>query len=404
VDYIRNIGLHFLIPIDVNRTGDASFFNLTNALAARDKAQLANGCGAGPGQVGCMITALGVSGAQSAYSGAGLDSANAVTSGAPCPTCAFSGKSLDGSLGNLSMLFPIGRSVYNGMDVKLQHQVQSPIRGVKSANFQVSYSLSKFISPVFDQDFIVNPIDNNNPLHYTGPNALDRRHQISFGGFFDLPFFTRVGLIGHFYSPLPQNVALPQLTSGGEIFATDVTGDGTVGDLVPGTNVGWFQRNVGVSGLQGIINAYNSTAAGQLTPAGQQLVSNGVLTLADMQALGWVTPSLPSVAPGALNFPWLKTFDVTLGWPIPIGERVHIEPSIAFFNIFNMSNSFLPGNLPSQALNPADPTCTSNCTISTTSIGGVGFQQLLPYRATMQSGTYALGAPRQLEFGLKLSF
>jgi hypothetical protein len=29
---------------------------------------------------------------------------------------------------------------------------------------------------------------------------------------------------------------------------------------------------------------------------------------------------------------------------------------------------------------------------------------LTPFRAGLQSGTYAVGAPRQLEFGLRISF
>jgi hypothetical protein len=71
-DYIRNIGEHFLIVSDVNRSGAARSFNLKNAIAARDAAQTANGCLAGPVQGTCMVTTLGQSGAQAAYSAAGF--------------------------------------------------------------------------------------------------------------------------------------------------------------------------------------------------------------------------------------------------------------------------------------------------------------------------------------------
>jgi host factor-I protein len=52
----------------------------------------------------------------------------------------------------------------------------------------------------------------------------------------------------------------------------------------------------------------------------------------------------------------------------------------------------LPGNLPSQTLG------------TPTSVGQVTQAGILPYRASFQSGTYALGAPRQFEFGLKVDF
>ena len=46
------------------------------------------------------------------------------------------------------MLFPISRSVYNALQMKLVQNVANPFRGVKSANFQISYALSRFINPL----------------------------------------------------------------------------------------------------------------------------------------------------------------------------------------------------------------------------------------------------------------
>jgi hypothetical protein len=37
-------------------------------------------------------------------------------------------------------------------------------------------------------------------------------------------------------------------------------------------------------------------------------------------------------------------------------------------------------------------------------VGGVTGPGLTPFRASFQSGTYALGAPRQFEFGLRIAF
>jgi hypothetical protein len=437
-DYIRNIGEHFMLVVDANHSGSARSFNLANAIAARDSAQAANGCPAGSGQAGCVYAAqlkaatkaglngeaasvAALAGSQSAYSTAGLDSNNAVTGGGPCPFCAFPGTDgftgvNDGALGTLDLLQPVGRSVYSGLQVKLVQQVRNPFRGVKSANFQVSYSLSRFTSQVQDGDFVNLAINNDNPDQFTGPNALDRTHQISFGGTFDMPFFTRLSLIGHFYSPLAQNLALPQLTSGGEIFATDWLGSGIgsgeAGMPVPGTNNGEFQRGAYIDNLQSLITHYNNSSAGTLTPAGAAVVNGGVMTSADMSTLAWQMPALSSVPNGAVGFSWLKSLDLKAAWPIRIRERLTIEPSASIFNMFNFANSFLPGNLPGTVvgtLGPADPGCVAigTCAVSplaASSVGGVTSQSLLPYRASFQSGTYALGAPRQFEFGLSIRF
>jgi len=407
-DFIRNIGEHYLIVVDQNHSGAARSFNYANAVAARDAAQTANGCAAGPGQAGCMIATLGQAGAQAAYSGAGLDSNMAVTGGYACPFCAFPGTNPvsgnSGTVGAMDMLEPLGRSVYDGLQVKLMQRVTNPVRGVKTANFQVSYSLSRFDSLVLDQDFVNLAVNNDNPLQFMGPNSLDRTHQISFGGTFTLPWYTQFSFIGHFYSPLSNTMELPELTSGGEIFATDWLGSGlgsgAAPEPVPGTQIGQFMRGTDAGNLQNLINNYNSKSAGTLTPAGKQVVNGGVMTSADMTAMGWVMPSLPSVAPGALNLPWLRSFDLELAWPIPlIKEHLKITPSVSIFNLFNFANAFLPGNLPLSPLTPGP-----NGLIAPNAIGGVTQGAILPFRASFQSGTYALGAPRQLEFGLKIDF
>ena len=423
-DYVRNVGLHSLIVVDQNHSGAARSYNLINAEAARDRAQTANGCPTGYGQAVCMINStiatglpLGAAGAQAAYSAAGLDSNIAATGGAPCPTCAFPGTNPfglnTGNVGALDMLEPVGRSVYAGYQFKLQQNIVRPVRAVKSANFQLAYSFSKFISQAQDQDVFSLATDNDNPLKYTGPNAMDRKHQITFGGTLELPFSARLSLIGHFYSPLPQDLRLPELTNGGEIFATDWLGSGlgsgAAPEPVPGTQLGQFMRATDNSNLHTVISNYNTHFAGTLTPAGHCLVGDQacpgsgavtVMTQSDMNALGWVMPQIASVAPNAMNFLWLKTMDLKFAWPIKIKERFAVTPSASVFNVFNFSNSFLPGNLPSGSLMPGGP----GGTLAPSAVGGVTGASLTPFRGNLQSGTYALGAPRQFEFGLRIEF
>jgi len=416
-DYVRNIGEYFLMVVDRNRSGAAYSFNLANAVAARDRAQLANGCPAGAGAATCMVTALGQAGAQGAYSAAGLDSNVQSQGGAPCNFCAFPGTNPvsgnSGRVGTLDMLSPVGRSVYSGLQVRLVETVNSPMRAVEAATFQLSYAMARFVSPAQDQDFISLPTNNDNPSEFTGPNALDRRHQISFGGTFDLPFLTRLSLIGHVYSSLPQSLFLPQLTSGGEIFATDWLGtglgSGSPGEPVPGTEIGQFGRSTNVANMQTVINNYNVRFAGTLTPAGHQLVNDSVMTTSDMSLLGWVMPQLPSVPGNARDFGWLKDFDLKARWPIRMKDRLTLEPSVSIFNLFNLSNSFLGGNLPLASLIPSDLSCVQRANCAATSlapnvVGGVTSQSVTPFRATFQSGTFALGVPRQIEFGMRVEF
>ena len=417
-DYSRNIGEHFLIAVDQNHSGAARSFNLANAIAARDKAQIASGCPVGPGQATCMITNNGGQfGAQSAYSSAGLDSNIQTLGGAPCSFCAFPGvnpvSGNSGAVGTLDMLSPAGRSVYNGVQLKLVQRIATPFRSLKAADLQFAYTRSKFVSQALDQDFVTLATNNDNPTQFTGPNGLDRKHQVSFGGTFDFPFFTRISMIAHFSSALPQSLFLPTATSGGEIFATDWLGSGlgsgSAGEPVPGTQIGQFQRETTSANLQTLINNYNSKFAGTLTPAGSQLVNNNVMNNTDMTQMGWIMPQLPSVASGAQDFGWLKTFDLKGAWPIRVKERLTVEPSVSIFNLFNFANGFLGGKLPLAQLTPANPTCfasgtCASATLASNVVGGVTNSNMAPFRAGLQSGTYALGAPRQIELGLKITF
>src|SRR5215469_7279457 len=62
------------------------------------------------------------------------------------------------------------------------------------------------------------------PGSAAGPSLLDRAHQLSFGGYADLPGGLQFSVISHFWSPLSASVVVPNTNLGpGEIFHTDFT-------------------------------------------------------------------------------------------------------------------------------------------------------------------------------------
>ncbi|MGA7919071.1 MAG: carboxypeptidase regulatory-like domain-containing protein [Candidatus Acidiferrales bacterium] len=421
VDYLRNVNLHYLIGVDANHSGDVRYFNKSAAqqaiaatLAACGVATINDAIGACPGLHPPSGGNPAGPATMSDFGSFGLDSA-ADLGISGCETglgtsypCAFTGINPD--LGLVTFLYPIGRSVYNAMDVKLVDNVKSPFRGVKYLNFQFAYSLSRFTncgaalttsagtSPAAaDQDFVNPTIDNNKPCGFSGPSALDRTHQFSFGGYADLPAHFRLGTIFHFDSPLASALAVPVTGNGaGEIFSTDFDGDGTVGDPIPGTKQGSFMRGVSLSDLPNVVNNYNNTVAGNPTPAGNVLISNGLFSLTQLKDLGGVAPALSAVVPGEVGLTWLKTFDMSVTWigKFNIKERdFTLEPSASFYNLLNFANFNIPGNVLSGIL-----------TGSAGSLNGTNYANANSVRVGVGTGVFALGAPRTIEFGLKLTF
>jgi hypothetical protein len=412
VDYLRNVATHNLLSVDANHVGDAlctNCFSVTNANAAIAATNSQFGCATTTAGIPCAIT----KGATIVdYAKKGLDSGYNFCSGGPCPTAAFPG--MNPNFGAVQLLYPIGRSVYSGLQTSLRTNVHNPFPGATSLNLQVSYAFSRYVSTARDNDFINFAQDNNSPTKYIGPNGLDRKHQLSFGGYMGLPKGLQISFASHFSSPLPSNVNLPTSGAAGGIFQADITGDGTgdgsfgsnggLGDLLPGTNVGAFGRSLTVSGLNQKITAFNNNFVGQATPAGQDLINSGLFTLSQLQQLGGVIGGnvtgcgntycpLQLAPPGAVGQAWLKTFDLGLSWAHKFRERVELRPGFTFFNVFNFANFDGPGVPFSSVLDGSNgsPNGTTN-------------PQPNSLRLGLGSGVNAQGAPRQIEFAVKLTF
>ena len=412
-DYLRNVSTHTLLAVDTNHVGDVRFFNQTGALAAIN-ATVGAACGGGgvtaansAAAVNCYI-GMNPGASISDFAVNGLDSGYGLCGGAPCPNAAFPG--INPNLGGNQMLFPIGRSVYNGLQTSLKQDVHNPFKGVRYANFQFSYALSRYVSQAQDSDFINSAWDYANPGQYIGPNGLDRTHQFSFGGTFDLPAHFRANFIGHFYSPLAQTLTLATTGAPGGIFVTALNGDGTgdgnlangsngpLGGILPGTNLGSFGRDVSGSNINQLINNYNTNFAGKLTPAGQTVVTAGLFTQAELQALGGVTPMVNPAPADEASDDWLRAFDFSLNWTYKLKERVEFQPGVGFFNVMNFANFDAPKNTLSGVLSIAGQTPVAG------TANGTSGAQPDSLRVGLGSGVFGLGSPRVLEFSLKINF
>jgi hypothetical protein len=408
VDYLRNVQTHYLLGIDENHPGDIHYFNKKAALQAIAATNKAFNCGTGIdfSSIQCAIN----TGAQMTnYANNGLTSS--ADFGAVCsfPSaispgnygCAFPG--LNPNAPPLPFLKTIGRSAYNGLQAKLTQNVEYPLRGVHALTFQIAYAFSRFentgssnpIGPASgDQDIGIAALDYANPNRYFGPSTLDRTHQLSFGGYVELPHGLQVGVIGHFWSPLSTTMWVPKTNLGpGEIFRSDFTGDGTVQDPLPGTRAGNFDRGIDASSINQVVTNYNKTYANQPTPAGQVLIQNGLFTLTQLQQLAAVAPDLPLAPPGQVNLSWLRAFDLSVRWSYMLREKLSVQPSLGFYNLFNFANF----DLPSASLNGLLTGAAGQ--INGTTPAGHNID-----RVGIGTGVYALGAPRQIEFGLRIIF
>jgi hypothetical protein len=424
-DYVRNVGTHYLIGYDTNHVGDATHLNTNAALNAINTTLGSNllslGCApaasAGASSqtaVNCYLAAVpGASIADSA--GHGLDSGGQFLAGAPAslfgltPDTGAAFPGINPLVGRNTMFFPAGRSLYSGVQLSLRTHLTNPVRGVLGGSLQFSYTHSSFRSNVAggigDQDLLPLAADFNHPLAFFGSASQDRKNQFALGSILDLPRGIRLGLVAQVASPLPQTLFLP--SSGGvpgEILRTDVTGDGSFGgqsqtgagsygDILPGTNIGAFGRAVEDTTLNSVIQNYNSHFAGQLTAAGQALVNAGLLSRSQLLQLGAHSPTIAAPPPGSVGLAWMKTFDLTLARPFRMGDRFVVEPSVSAFNILNFANFDGPGNRLSGILNG---------TIG--SVNGTSATDRSANRIGPGSGLFTLGAPRQIQFGVRLTF
>ncbi len=415
VDYVHNATMKIPLEVDTNRVGAANTLNVAAAQAAI-AATVASFPNCTQGYSSAAIDCAIANGANIAtFSNFGLDSGNngynfsgqpAVQTGA-----AFGG--INPNVGIGKFILPIGQSGYDALQVVLQEQKSHPLPGITESNLQISYTLSRIVTDVAgtntqDQFFAgASAWDYDNPSVYLGRSTLDHTNEVSFGGSLGIKYGLKLGLVGHFYSAPPTSLTLDstQFSGQGEIFRTDVTGDGTFGDLLPGTLPGSYEHSVKGNGLNTLIQNYNATKAGQPTPAGQALINAGLFSQSQLQFIGAVQQPIALAPTTPLSNAAFRTFDANVSYPITLArfhQGLSIEPGVAFYNLLNMSNFNTPSGV---LLNTTDAGGAVNTSVPGY-LNGPNSQEVLnsQFRVERGSGTFDQGAPRTTEFQLKVNF
>jgi hypothetical protein len=431
-DFVRNVSQRFGQIVDTNHVGDANYLYknatgvptaalnaITNTIMQKAPSCVTTPLAAGAivqNAISCYISAVPNANIND-FAVNGLDSGVAFLGGIPATVgmrvtpgvdprdfgASFPG--VNALVGQGEFQSSIGQALYNGLQVSLKQQVAREFFIFRRGNLLFSYTLSKFVSTGGD-----NPTqstvayDFRHPALYKGPNPLDRRHQVTAGWMLESRWGARLTFVGRYASAAPLIPSLlvspgnPQATPG-EIFRTDFTGDGTPGDLFPIRNPGPFSA-LSSSLLATAIRTYNSNQAGALTPAGQALLAANLFTRSQLATLRGTTPYIVVPPAGQLSNSAFKSFDAAISWPLRFRERLTIEPNARFYNLLNFANfQPLSGQLTSYYPGPGQPS-----TGGAGSANGTAGSARDVLRISPGSGVYNFGSPRQMEFGVKITF
>jgi len=430
VDFLHNATLKVPATIDTNHVGAARYLETAaakNAIAGT----LAVICGGAP-SVQVAITPGGCPGGSGPNGTAligdfaefGLDSSTdlfgegipaSVAGATPDTGAAFAGA--NPNVGTGSFILPVAKSAYDALQIVVQQQKSHPAPGIMSSNMQISYNLSRAItsSGGSSNQFFAgsSPWDQDCVNCFMGRNDLDHTQQLSISGSATFKYGLQVGLVGHFYSAPASNLTLAGIV-GTPIFTSDVNGDGLGGDLLPGQLPGSYEHSVKSNNLAKVIANYNATQSGQLTPAGQALVSAGLMTPAQLVALGATTQPLAPAPANAISSPATRTFDASVSYPIhfnKLREGFTVTPGFVMYNVANMSNFGAYGGLAPLADAGANAVGNLNGPnmSSPVTVNGITVNQNTALEATRTlrgsgQGTFDQGGPRTSEFQLKVTF
>lgn len=242
------------------------------------------------------------------------------------------------STGPIIVHQPVGRATYKGLLVRADKRFS---RGFQLlASWAYSNNTGTNIGPGFNLD---------DWLSNRGPLDRDITHIVNIAGVVQLPWRFRLGLNFSYASAPPLSAFV-----GGR----DFNGDGTTGDLLPGTTVNAFNRSMGRAELERLVAQFNQTHAGKDDELGNPIPR---LTLPERYWLGD-------------NF---HTLDLRLSRELVIQERWRLALIGEVFNLYNAANlSGYSGDLRGEFGQPTS-------------------------RATQVFGS---GGPRAFQLGARVSF
>ncbi len=227
------------------------------------------------------------------------------------------------SQGPIEVLSTGGRSHTKALlvkvDKRLSHRTQ----------FLASYAYSRSAGFNTTVDGAFRALNNNNWFDNFGPLEGERRHTLTISGVVSLPWGLQLGVISSMASKPPFTAWVSSI---------DFNGDGTNGDLLPGTQINQFNRGLGRADLQRLVESFNKTLAGTKTSRGQLIPR---LTL-----------------PASFDFgDRFFSQDVRLSKTFKYGERFRFTVLGEAFNVLNVANlTGYSGNLtdPSSFGRPAN--------------------------------------------------
>jgi hypothetical protein len=207
------------------------------------------------------------------------------------------------SLGPIQVFSPIGRGRYLGLLIRADKRLSSRLQ------FLTSYAYTSSVGTNFGNGF-----NNDARLASYGPVDRDVRHILNVSGFLELPRQFQIGFSVTYNSKPPFSAFLGSSTTG-----LDLNGDGTRGDLLPGTTVGQFNRGLDKEDLRRLVTAFNQNFAGKMAFLG-----------------GVIQPiSLPATFEFEDGF---ITHDLRLSRDFRLGKRAKLTLIGEVFNLFNIAN------------------------------------------------------------------
>ncbi len=218
-----------------------------------------------------------------------------------------------------------GREKYKALLVKVDKRFSNRYQ------FTGSYALSSNTGFDYTRDL-------TNLYGNPGPLGSDARHIFTFSGIVDLPWGFQAGLITSFASRPPFSATLPGTAN------SDLNGDGTNNDLLPGFGYNRGNRPITEAEMRARVFQYNQDYAARIAPRGGLTPYLRFPGEPDCRDNVNIPASVRGTVPCVLlpaNFQFgdvFQTWDVRLSKNIKFTERLQLEVIGEAFNLFNTSN------------------------------------------------------------------